>query len=103
MAAFIISDTTPAVVTFAEQPKQTNGVTLIRWTSNENVVFHCSLDNLPYTTCGEGLISQWIGRSLADGKHTLKVRATDDAGNIATPRTVTWDEGKDDPLFLLLL
>ena len=85
------------MVTFAEPPKQTNGVTLIRWTSNENAVFHCSLDNLPYTTCGEG--SQWIGRSLADGIHTLQVRATDDAGNIATPRTVTWDIGKGDHSF----
>lgn len=93
---WLISDTTPPVVTCDKPPKQTNGVVLLRWTSNENSVFHCSLGGLPYKNCGQGLMSQWTGSALDDGEHTLKVRATDDAGNIATPTPCSWQVGKDD-------
>jgi hypothetical protein len=90
-------DGTPPVVTFSQPPALTNDVALIKWTSNENAVFHCSLDNGAYVDCGEGISSQWIGAALEDGEHTLKVRGTDDAGNIARPKPWTWKAGKKNP------
>jgi hypothetical protein len=91
----IILDTTPPVVTFLQPPLYTNGVAVLKWTSNEKAVFHCSLDNSDFVDCGEGVTSRWLGSALEDGEHTLKVRATDDAGNIATPQPWTWKTGKE--------
>ena len=94
---YIILDTTPPIVTFSQPPPLTKAVAQLRWISNENAVFHCSLDNADFVDCGEGVSSLWVGTALRDGEHTLKVRATDDAGNIATPQRWTWRTGKEDP------
>ena len=91
---YIILDTTPPIVTFSQPPALTKAVAQLRWISNENAVFHCSLDNADFVDCGEGVSSLWVGTALRDGEHTLKVRATDDAGNIATPQRWTWRTGK---------
>ena len=93
---FIHLDATPPVVTFVQPPSLTNDNALLKWTSNENAVFHCSLDKADYVNCGEGFSSQWVGADLEDGEHTLEVRATDDAGNIATPQPWTWKAGMKD-------
>ena len=91
----VILDTTPPVVTFLQPPRRTNRDILVRWRSNEEATFHCSFNSEAYTNCGEGVISQWIGTPLNDGKYTLDVRATDDAGNIATPKRWEWVKGKE--------
>src|SRR5205085_72877 len=54
---------------------------------NEDATFECKLDGLDYAGCNspKGL------SGLADGSHTMSVRATDAAGNRdATPASVTW-------------
>ncbi len=42
--------------------------------------FACSVDNKAWATCG----ASWTAPTLPDGAHTLRVRATDPAGNVET-------------------
>jgi uncharacterized repeat protein (TIGR01451 family)/MYXO-CTERM domain-containing protein len=64
--------------------------------SNESpVTFECSLDGAPYAACDAS--TELTG--LADGEHTLMVRAVDAAGNVDdTPASHTWtvDAGPSD-------
>lgn len=55
--------------------------------STESGTFECSLDGLPYASC----TSPKSYTSLAEGSHSLRVRARDAATNLdATPATRTW-------------
>jgi hypothetical protein len=56
--------------------------------SNETgVTYACKLDDAAWAACG----ASYTTPSLADGPHTLSVRATDPAGNTdATPATYSW-------------
>ena len=55
--------------------------------SEPGSTFQCSIDGAAYTTCNASLVTT----TLADGSHTISVRATDAAGNTdATPATYTW-------------
>ncbi|MDQ3248774.1 MAG: Ig-like domain-containing protein, partial [Chloroflexota bacterium] len=55
--------------------------------SEANSTFACSVDNAAFTGC----TNPQTYTGLADGTHTLAVRAIDAAGNVdATPATYTW-------------
>lgn len=85
-------DTTEPNTTIDTQPSATNYsmVSSFTFSSNETpVVFQCSLDGALYSTCTTPLNYS----SLANGAHTLNVRAVDQAGNIdSTPATYTWTQ-----------
>ncbi|SEU16517.1 adventurous gliding motility protein AgmC [Stigmatella erecta] len=53
-----------------------------------NVTYECSLDNAAFTPCEEAPTFP----GLAEGSHSLQVRARDSAGNVdPTPATATWN------------
>jgi MYXO-CTERM domain-containing protein len=55
--------------------------------TEESVVYECSLDGAAFTLCSDPVTFT----GLAEGEHTLRVRARDAAGNVdATPASRTW-------------
>lgn len=62
----------------AEDGIVTTATTAFSFTANESSTFQCKLDNGAYTTC----TSPYTTPSMADGKHTFKVRAQDVFGNV---------------------
>ncbi len=76
-------DTTPPTTTITRKPKSLtrSREPAFAFTSNEPSYIECSIDGGKYSVCGA------IG-PLKDGKHTIKARAVDGAGNTdATPAT----------------
>ena len=62
--------------------------------TEEGVVFECSLDGAAFTRCTDPVTFT----GLADGEHTLEVRARDAAGNVdATPASRTWTVASGGP------
>lgn len=58
-----------------------------RFAADETATFACRLDGRPWRTCAAATTF----RGLADGKHRLRVRATDTSGNTdPTPVTRAW-------------
>ncbi|ADO70145.1 adventurous gliding motility protein AgmC [Stigmatella aurantiaca] len=60
-----------------------------KFSSNEpNVTYECSLDNAAFAPCSEAPTFP----GLAEGPHTLQVRARDQAGNVdPTPASASWN------------
>ena len=68
------------------------------FTSNEGgATFQCSVDNAAFAAC----TSLFTTANLADGAHTFRVRAIDQAGNVggATTRNFTVDTARPDTTF----
>jgi hypothetical protein len=85
-----VIDTVAPDTTIATKPSNpsnsaTGGFT---FTSNESpVTFECKVDTGAWASC----TASYATPALADGSHTLSVRATDAAGNVdATPDSYTW-------------
>lgn len=85
-------DTVEPTTTMASQPSSTNYsmISTFTFSSNESpVTFQCSLDGAAYSTC----VSPLNYSSLANGSHSLNIRALDQAGNSdSTPATYTWTQ-----------
>ncbi|WP_418765001.1 adventurous gliding motility protein AgmC [Myxococcus xanthus] len=83
-------DTTAPDTTIVSGPSgtTTSSSATFDFSSNESpVTYQCSLDGAPFTACSD---PQTL-TGLADGEHTLAVRAVDAAGNEdPTPATRTW-------------
>ncbi len=90
-----VVDTVPPRTRIASFRRPTQWSASFRFAANEERPrFECSLDGHPFSKCG--LAKGY--RSLAAGRHTLRVRATDRAGNRdATPASRTWLAGTARP------
>ncbi|MBU8897756.1 OmpA family protein [Corallococcus sp. M34] len=86
---FTLDFTAPDTVIDSGPPAMTNQTSAtFAFSSNENpVTYECSLDGAAYVAC----TTPTSFSGLADGEHTLLVRATDAANNTdATPASYTW-------------
>ncbi|HZH13511.1 MAG TPA: MYXO-CTERM sorting domain-containing protein, partial [Archangium sp.] len=100
----IVQDTSAPETNITSGPSGTTPerTATFEFSSNEpGVTFECSLDGAAYTPC----TSPVTFTDLAEGEHTLQVRARDAAGNVdATPATRTWTvsagTGNEDIAFL---
>jgi MYXO-CTERM domain-containing protein len=85
-----VIDTVPPDTTIASGPvsPSSSAAGSFTFTSSESpATYQCSLDGGSWATCP----SSYTTPGLADGIHTLAVRATDAAGNTdGTPATYTW-------------
>ncbi len=85
-------DTVEPSTTINTQPPLMNYSIISGFTfsSNESsIVFQCSLDSAPYSTCTSPLNYT----SLVNGSHTLNIRAVDAANNTDnSPATYTWTQ-----------
>ncbi|MCE9667574.1 Ig-like domain-containing protein [Myxococcus stipitatus] len=86
----VASDTTPPDTTIVSGPAAVTNSTTATFDFNSNespVTYECSLDAGAYVACTDP--RTFTG--LANGNHTLSVRARDAAGNVdATPATYSW-------------
>jgi MYXO-CTERM domain-containing protein len=86
----VVQDTSAPETNITSGPSGTTPerTATFEFSSNEpGVTFECSLDGAAYTPC----TSPVTFTDLAEGEHTLQVRARDAAGNVdATPATRTW-------------
>jgi hypothetical protein len=74
------------IVTYPADPSST-AVGNFTFTSNEpGAVFQCSLDGATFAACP----ASYSTPALANGSHTLEVRAIDSAGNVGPPVDFTW-------------
>ena len=77
-------DVTPPTITFLENPLTSNTNVSFSWESNENVTWQCKLINGTaefQVSCDE---AYWRGYMLDEGLYSLHIKATDEAGNMAT-------------------
>jgi len=92
-------DRTPPATTFDDHPGayDNDPSPTVTWHATDNVstggfTYECSVDESTWATCDTPLdVAVAAGQPLADGPHTLAVRATDPAGNLeATAATLSW-------------
>jgi hypothetical protein len=83
-------DTTPPDTVIASSPSDPTSDPTADFTFTSpdgGVAFECSVDSAPFTSCNAAFATA----ALADGEHTLSVRALDAAGNAdLTPATYLW-------------
>jgi len=86
---FVI-DTTPPDTTIVSGPESEtqNPDATFDFSSNESgVTYECRLDGAAFTACSDPVTFEGV----AEGNHTLEVRAKDSAGNVdPTPASATW-------------
>ncbi len=86
-AAFTIDLTAPVTRIAPPPAVSANPKVSISFDASEPASFRCSLDGTPFVDC----VSPYGSPSLADGTHSLRVVATDLAGNVETdPAAVTF-------------
>ena len=85
-----VIDTVPpdtGIVSGPPSPSSSAAGSFVFTSSESPVTYQCSLDGAAFVTCPPS----YTTTALADGIHTLAVRATDAAGNTdGTPATFTW-------------
>ena len=83
-------DTTAPTTTITSAPAAatTSTSAAVAFSANDaGATFECAFDGGPFAAC----TSPWTRSGLALGQHTLRVRATDAAGNVeSSPKSATW-------------
>ena len=82
---FEVMDITPPVITFLENPTESNGSRsiTIEWKSNEDVIWECYLISSNIVLSINCSNASWIGYDLERGNYTLNITACDAVGNKA--------------------
>lgn len=85
---FTVDRTAPAAPTLTSEPPPTSGpsATVAFTTTDPTAGFECRLDAGAWTSCA----SPRTYTNLADGSHTVAVRAVDGAGNTSAATSTTW-------------
>jgi Galactose oxidase-like, Early set domain len=89
-------DTTPPATAITDRPGSltNDGSATFSFTANEpGSSFSCRIDAADFAPCS----SPQTYTDLADGNHTVSVRATDTAGNVGPARSYTWTVDTDGP------
>ena len=87
-------DSTPPRIKFGKTNRPTlNSRVDLPLLSNEIADFSCSLDGQEYEPCGKGRQGRFRAQNLAEGPHELRVKAKDEAGNVADPISLRWNSG----------
>ena len=85
LLVFEIMDVTPPIITFVQNPPQSNENITVSWSVNENITsWQCYLihNSTKYLiSCSN---ETWSGYNLNTGEYSLNISATDDAGNVGT-------------------
>jgi hypothetical protein len=81
-------DSTPPVSSIGSAPADPSPASdaSFSFSASEPATFQCSLDGAAFAGC----TSPKAYTGLADGVHSFAVRATDAAGNVGAPATVSW-------------
>lgn len=82
-----VLDTTKPILTITKKPKSKGASKKLKviFKADETVTFTCKLDKGPFKTCKSP-----YKKTVKAGKHTLKIKATDAAGNPSLIKTVKW-------------
>ncbi len=85
---FIVDGTAPAVSITAKPTDPSNDATpsFTFSSTDSTATFECQIDAGAFATCSPA----WTAAALADGAHTLHVRAKDPVGNQGAAATYTW-------------
>ena len=84
---WIIDTTAPSTTISSAPPNPSNSTTAsFEFTASEPASFQCSLDGAAFASC----TSPKSYSGLADGSHTFRVMATDQAGNTGLPTSYAW-------------
>lgn len=85
---FTVDTTAPAAVTFGQAParKSAQPTAKFAFTGEPGARLECSLDGADWSACTSPLTLT----GLADGPHSLRVRALDAAGNVSAPAGYAW-------------
>ena len=98
---FETMDVTQPTISFVERPAVSNSNVSLSWESNENVTWACVLEHGSVESVVNCSGANWRGYGLTEGSHVLVVRATDEAGNLATA-THTFDVDLTPPAAVIL-
>ncbi|XP_028410633.1 uncharacterized protein LOC114533322 [Dendronephthya gigantea] len=94
-------DSTPPRIKFGKTNRPTlNSRVDLPILSNEIANFSCSIDGQEYVACGTGRQGRFRAQNLAEGPHELRVKAKDEAGNVADPISLRWNSDKTSPNIL---
>ena len=81
---FDTMDLTPPTINFLVSPTVSNANVSFSWESNENVTWTCVLRQGLVESIVDCPSAYWREYGLSEGPYVLQVRATDEAGNLAT-------------------
>lgn len=87
---FTVDTTAPVATITGSQPALTNGSVSFAFEGSDAggvASFECQLDGAGFAACSSP--ASFTG--LADGSHTFEVRAVDQAGNVGSPVSATWN------------
>lgn len=93
MVTWTVDTTAPAVPGLKQTPAKTASSSTFVIDRDPGTTLECQLDGGAWVPC----TSTYTPEGLADGPHTLKVRQTDDAGNVSDEATYSWTLDRSAP------
>ncbi|MEZ4364711.1 MAG: kelch repeat-containing protein [Kofleriaceae bacterium] len=86
--AWVVDTSAPTTTLLTPPSAVTSAFATFEFGSDDpSATFECSLDGATFVPC----TSPWVVGPLAEGAHTLVIRAIDAAGNVSAPVEITWE------------